>query len=158
MSDKPVVLFDIDYTLFDTALFKNSNLTRYTVYGEVIDVLDKLKSIAELGIFSKGESEFQRDKLKNTNIGKFFKEFNTHIFLNKEDNLKQVLDNYNDRKILLVDDKLPVLQAAKLQSSLVIAIWLKRGPFAQNQKEIPGFKPDFRIDNLSEVVRIVQSV
>ena len=38
----------------------------------------------------------------------------------------------------------------------VFTIWVKRGFYAENQKNIPGFKPDAEIKNLSEVVKIVK--
>ena len=38
---KPIVLFDIDYTLFDTAFFKESGLSEHKIYEEVIEVLEE---------------------------------------------------------------------------------------------------------------------
>ena len=154
---KPVVLFDIDYTLFDTAFFKESGLLKHKIYGEVMQVLDGLNEVATLGIFSKGESEFQKTKLKKTGMAKFFKKENIHIFDDKDINLIEVIDKYKDYKIFLVDDKLGILYSAKKHMPQVIAIWVKRGPYAQNQTEIIGFKPDAIVDNLSEVVKIVKS-
>ncbi|MBI2442564.1 MAG: NTP transferase domain-containing protein [Candidatus Levybacteria bacterium] len=37
--EKKVVLFDIDYTLFDTKQFRESDLTKFAVYDEVVEVL-----------------------------------------------------------------------------------------------------------------------
>ena len=83
MNKKPIVLFDIDYTLFDTDHFKKSALTKHKIYEEVRDVLEKLSKIAMLGIFSEGNLEFQRKKLNQTGIEGYFKKDNTHIVLNK---------------------------------------------------------------------------
>jgi len=152
-----VVLFDIDYTLFDTAFFKESGLSQHKIYEEVMQVLDSLNEIAILGIFSKGEVAFQKTKLEKTGMRKFFEENNIHIFDDKDANLISVLEKYKDSKLFLVDDKLGVLCSAKKYMPQVIAIWVKRGPFAQNQKEIAGFTPDAEIKNLSEVVKIIRS-
>lgn len=154
---KPIVLFDIDYTLFDTAFFKQSGLSEHKIYSEVRQVLDSLSVFATLGIFSKGESEFQRTKLEETGILRLFKEENVHIFDDKDVNLIQVINKYRDSKIFLVDDKLGILYSAKKHMPKIITVWVKRGWYAQNQKEIPGFIPDAEVENLSEVVRIVQS-
>lgn len=155
---KPIVLFDIDYTLFDTAYFKESKLLKHKIYNEVIEVLENLSKIAILGIFSKGETEFQKTKLKKTGMMKFFKDNNVHIFDDKDANLINVLKKYkNSNKLFLVDDKLGILYSAKKHMSQVFTIWVKRGPFAQVQKPIGGFSPDEQIENLSEIVRIVQS-
>jgi len=157
MNKKKFVLFDIDFTLFDTRTFKNSQLTRYTVYVEVMSVLEKLSKIAELGIFSKGESEFQKTKLAKTGMEKFFKDKNIHIFIDKDVNLINVLGKYRDSGIFIVDDRLEILYSAKKHMEQVFTIWVKRGWYAENQKPISGFTSDAEVENLSEVVRIVQS-
>ncbi len=154
---KPIVLFDIDYTLFDTAFFKQSKLLKHKIYADVMQVLDNLSAFALLGIFSKGESEFQKTKLEKTGIAKFFKEKNIHIFDDKDANLINILEKYKDSKIFLIDDKLSVLSSAKKHVPEVCVIWVKRGPFAENQQPIFGFVPDAEIKNLSEVVEIVKS-
>lgn len=152
---KPVVLFDIDYTLFDTAFFKESKLMAHKTYNEVIEVLDNLKEIAILGIFSEGDVELQKRKLRKTNINKYFGKDHTHIVLRKFDELKRVLKNYQERQIFFVDDKLKILYDAKKLSSDIFTIWVKRGPFAKMQKPISGFIPDAEVKILSEVVSII---
>ncbi|MBI4096266.1 MAG: NTP transferase domain-containing protein [Candidatus Levybacteria bacterium] len=153
---KPVVLFDIDYTLFDTKTFKKSGLTEYRLYAEVKSILEKMKDFAEIGIFSEGENNFQRGKLKKTFIHSHFEENDVHIFLAKEDNLQHVLDKYAGREFFLVDDKLTILYNAKMLMPSVVAIWIKRGPFAESQKELEGFKPDAEIKNLSDILSIIR--
>ena len=153
--NKCVVLFDIDYTLFDTANFKQSRLLEHKIYQEVISVLDSLKKIAILGIFSEGDLKFQTQKLVKTDIKKYFKEMHTHIVLNKLNDIKRVFEKYKDNKIFLIDDKLSILNKLKKIMPLCFTIWVKRGWYAQNQKEIPGFKPDATVDNLREVVKII---
>ncbi len=157
MNDKPVILFDIDYTLFDTHKFKNSQLKDYSLYEEVIRVLTQLSEFVTLGFFSKGVIGFQTIKLQKTGMSKFFKDHNVHIFDDKDANLISVLEKYKRSNLFLVDDKLGVLDSAKKHVPQIITIWVKRGPFAESQKSIPGFKPDAEVENLSEVVRIVRS-
>lgn len=155
-STKSLVLFDIDYTLFDTAFFKHSGLSEHKIYEEVMLVLDNLNSFVTLGIFSKGEIEFQKTKLEKTGMAKFFKKENIHIFDDKDTNLIQVLNKYKGYKIFLIDDKLGILYSAKTYSNQIFTIWVKRGPFAKVQKDISGFKPDKIIENLSDVVSIIK--
>lgn len=152
---KPIVLFDIDYTLFDTDFFKESGLSEHRIYEEVISVLESLSKIAKLGIFSEGNISFQIRKLKETNIEKYFAEDNTHIVLNKLDELEGIFQRYKNRKFFFVDDKLTILSDAKKAFPDVFTIWVKRGPFAQSQKEIPGFKPDAEVKTLSKVIKII---
>lgn len=155
---KPIVLLDIDYTLFDTDFFKESNLSKPKIYKEVIRALEDLKKIAVLGIFSEGDLDFQKTKLKEDGIDKYFGKENVHIVSNKLDALKNVLRKYNkETKTFFVDDKLTILFAAKKMFPKIFAVWVRRGFYAKNQKEISGFTPDAEVENLSEAVRIVQS-
>lgn len=157
MIKKPIILFDIDYTLFDTALFKQSGFSKHKIYEEVMRVLDDLSVFATLGIFSEGQVDFQKNKLKETKIGKYFMQDNAHIVSRKVDALKVTLGKYKDRKIFFVDDKLSILYNSKELFPEIFTIWVKRGPFASNQKAIPGFAPDSEVENLSEIVKIVKS-
>jgi phosphoglycolate phosphatase-like HAD superfamily hydrolase len=157
MDKKKFILFDIDYTLFDTETFKSSALQRYSIYEEVEAVLMQLKQISLLGIFSKGENEFQKTKLKKTGLIKFFAENNIHIFVDKDANLTGILKKYQDLKLFLVDDKLDILFSAKKNMPEITTVWVKRGPFALKQKPIEDFAPDVTIDNLSNLFNIVSS-
>ena len=154
---KPVVLFDIDYTLFDTRKFKDSQLQNYNIYKEVMGILMQLKNIATLGIFSKGETGFQKTKLIKTGMIKFFGENNVHIFDDKDANLINVLEKYKNSKLFLVDDKLEILCSAKKHIPQIFAIWVKRGPYAQIQEPIENFTPNVTIENLSNLYSIVSS-
>jgi len=157
MNKKPIVLFDIDYTLFDTDYFKKSSLTKHKIYAEVKDVLEQLSKIAILGIFSEGDLEFQRKKLNQTAIVDYFEKDSMHIVLNKLDEFRTVLKKYEERITFFVDDKLSILHDAKKIFPKVVTIWVKRGIYAQNQKEIPGFKPDAEVETLKEAVLIIIS-
>lgn len=157
LDTKPVVLFDIDDTLFDTATFIESGLAEYKVYEEVIHVLEKLSVFATLVIFSKGEEQFQKTKLERTGLLKFFNEENIYIFADKNINLMQVINKYKNSKIFLVEDILEVLNSAKKNMQQIFTIWARRGRYAQSQKAILGFTPDAEVENLAEVVKIIQS-
>ena len=100
--DKPkIVLFDIDYTLFNTDVFKETQLKKHSVYDEVHDILKKLSKISKLVIFSEGEIDFQKTKLDKTDIKRYFNEHNIHIFKNKTDGLQLVLRKYSHGQIFL---------------------------------------------------------
>lgn len=150
-----VVLFDIDYTLFDTARFKQTNLVEYSLYEEVPSVLSQLQKIAKLGIFSEGETEFQRAKLIKTQIHSQFHEDYINIVEKKEYSYAEMLQRFDKSLVFLIDDKLPVLHDAKRQFRDVVTIWIKRGPFAENQQDIPGFEPDAIVTSLAEAVPVI---
>jgi FMN phosphatase YigB (HAD superfamily) len=153
---KKIVLFDIDYTIFDTDVFKKSDRTTYTLYNEVLDTFSRLKEIADFGIFSEGDIAFQHRKLRETNIEDYFLSEHIHIFEKKNDMLKKLLDRYDDKgKLFFVDDKLSVLHLAKQYEPSVFTIWVERGMYALNQKPIKGFVPDGTVKTLHDIVPLI---
>lgn len=158
VTGEKVVLFDIDYTLFDTAEFKKSNLQTYSVYQEVLDVIEKLQPIAKLGIFSEGKLELQKNKLVQTSIHSFFSDEFVHIVPTKDETLYGILDKYDEFTLFLVDDKLLVLYNAKKYKPSIFTIWVKRGIYAQKQEPIEGFLPDATTDDLRGIVELVEGM
>ena len=152
---KKLVLFDIDYTLFNTASFKKSDLSLFELYQEVIVALDNIGKIAELGIFSEGKNYLQRKKLNRTGILQHFTEDKIHIVDSKEDFIEGIIKSYKDFKIFLVDDKIDVLMQAKKYDSSVYTIWVKRGPYAEGI-ELKDFHPDCVLTQLSELENVIK--
>jgi FMN phosphatase YigB (HAD superfamily) len=150
-----IVLFDIDYTLFDTDAFKESSLTKFSLYREILPILESLVGIAELGIFSKGENEFQNNKLQQTGVSNFFQQEHVHVFEDKDTNLKNIIEKYKDFKIYFVDDRLATLYNAKTINASVFTIWIKRGPFASDESLLANFSPDVVVDDLKEILSVV---
>ncbi len=147
--NKLIILFDIDYTLFDTARFKQSNLTQYSLYPEIHKILNDLSTHATLGILSQGEKGFQQNKLIKTKIEHFFHKDHIHISLDKEKLIRTISEMYKDKSLVIIDDKLTLLLLAKKYIPHVFTIWIKRGEYAKNQKPLPGFTPDAILESLS---------
>ncbi len=152
-----LVLFDLDYTLFDTDAFKKSNLTTYRLFEETLDVILSLKKFADIGIFSEGQVDFQKMKLKKTMLDEHLSAQNVHIVEKKDAILADVLSQYDKRTIFLVDDKLNILELAKRLIPSLFTIWINRGPYAKAQKPIDGFHSDATVDNLNEIENIVRN-
>ncbi len=151
-----IVLFDIDYTLFDTDHFKKSDLKEHKIYEEIIGVLEEVSKVAQIGIFSEGELLFQKNKLTKTKIMNFFKANHVYISKKKEDILESVLAKYKNNKLFLIDDKLMVLYKAKILAPSIFTIWIKRGVYAINQRPIEDFVPDYVAEDLNKVVEIIK--
>lgn len=158
VSAKKVILFDIDYTLFDTKTYKDSELKTFQLYDEVADALGELGSYAELGIFSEGEEAFQKAKLVETAIEERFHEKFVHVVAKKKDVIKEIAKRYSQTMFFLVDDRLEVLFHAKETDPTIYTIWIKRGPFAAAQEPIDGFSPDAEIEDLRMILPIVAGV
>ncbi len=154
--NKKIILLDIDDTLFNTKRFKDSNLTKYSLYKEVPDTLEKLSEHALLGILSQGETDFQLKKLHNTDIYEYFAPENIHIFTQKHLSYKNVFPLYTEKEaIYFVEDRLDQLAEAKKNTISLITVWMKRGRYVKSQEALNDFIPDFIITNLNELVPLV---
>lgn len=123
-------------------------------YKEIMGVLEELSGRVNIGIFSKGETSFQRKKLHG--IKHFFKDHNIHITVDKHKTLPEFTSSHKGKTIYFVDDALDVLHTAKLLSNDITVIWVKRGKYAQKQLPIAGFTPDAIIENLSELIPLIK--
>jgi len=151
-----IVLLDIDNTLFNTEKLKKSNLTVFELYDEVTDTLDQLSGIATLGIFSQGEIAFQNKKLQETNIQQYFATEHKHIVEYKIEVMKEILGLYTHKaRVYFIDDWLEGLRVAKKSDPSVFTIWIKRGQYAQTQKEHADFTPDAVVEKLHEVIPLI---
>lgn len=159
LSDKPIILFDIDYTLFNTAHLKETNLAEFLLYEEVTGVLEELSPLATLGILSEGTTEWQEKKLHETDIVNFFDKKHTHIVEKKFNLGENILKGYKSSdRIFIIDDKLTFLFEMKSVMPALQTVWIKRGVYAMNQSPISGFTPDFTIDTLNELVPLIKNL
>lgn len=152
---KKIVLFDIDYTLFDTDLFKESDLKTHSLYEEVVGVLVELATHATLGIFSEGNVELQRNKLLKTDIMKNFNEEDIHIFLEKTTPIPEVIGKYKDHKIFLVDDRPSILEKVKKHSPSVFTVFINREKRIWKADEPTDYMADAVITSLNELVPLI---
>ncbi|MEX2007182.1 MAG: hypothetical protein WD992_00200 [Candidatus Levyibacteriota bacterium] len=152
---KKIVLFDIDYTLFDTDLFKESDLTKHSLYEEVVGVLVEIATHATLGIFSEGDMEFQRNKLMKTDIMNHFNEEDIHIFTEKTTPIPQVLNKYKDYKVFLVDDRPSILGKVKKNSPSVFTIFIDREKRIWKGDEPIDYSADATVSTLNEVIPLI---
>jgi FMN phosphatase YigB (HAD superfamily) len=155
MRDK-IVFFDIDYTLFNTDSFKKSGLTQHKNYDEVESILKLVSEEALLGVFSEGDREFQLEKLKKTQIYKYFSPEYIFIVESKVDELKTLLEIKNKSRIFFVDDRLSILSDIKKILPEALVIWVKRGIYAKENKVL-DFLPDYSIDNLETLQDIIKA-
>jgi FMN phosphatase YigB (HAD superfamily) len=149
-----VILFDIDYTLFDTDNFKKSNLTSFKLYSDVKNVLEELSQKYLLGILSKGEKGFQLEKLEKTDILKFFDKDLIFIFEDKAVEFKNVMNKLKNNRVWFVEDKINMLEMAKKTDPDLRTIWFKNGPFIELIKS--SFIPDKVIHSILDLQSLKQ--
>ena len=151
-----VVLFDIDHTLFNTEEFYKSGFKKFILHEEVFEILQDIKQVAEIGIFSEGETSFQELKLVRTKINEMFSQDLVHIAGRKADIMQEVLNKYQGLILFLVDDKLGVLYSAKKLNKDIFTIWVKRGYYADKQERIENFSPDATVSDLLQAANVIK--
>lgn len=144
-----VILFDIDYTLFDTENFKASNLTSFVLYPEVKKTLELLSKSFTLGILSKGEKDFQLKKLAETGILDTFDRDKMFIFEDKVIEFENVMNKLKNSDLWFVEDKINMLEMAKKINPKLKTIWFKNGPFVEIINS--GFIPDKTIASFEDL-------
>lgn len=216
MNNKKIILFDIDYTLFDTTKFKklvaeeiasiihfpdkgfyelleevyykarfdnhfepslfpaslqekvktaihderiksiwfDKDLIKKALYPEAVRVLQELQTLQiPCGIFSTGNTEFQLAKISS--LEDMLRTSHIHIFSNKDEKLSELLQDYRDYSLFLVDDFLSILEKGKKAHPDITTVWMKRGKFAEKVSLPTDFVPDATIMNLEELLPLV---
>lgn len=156
-NSRKIILFDIDYTLFDTERFKETNREIFSVYDDVHDTLTQLSFIADLGIFSEGDIAFQNKKLQKTNIEKYFLKEHTHIVAEKVVSIASLVKKYRaHNNIFLVDDRLQIFPLLKKEFPKLFTIWMrKKSENDSYQEPIEGFSPDAEVKTLKEIIPLI---
>ena len=156
---KVVILFDIDYTLFNTERFKKTNLEIFCVYEDGFETLEELSKIADLGIFSEGDIAFQNKKLREPNIEKYFIRDHMHIVKEKVMAIKALVKKYkNHDQIFLIDDRLAIFPILKKEFPSLFTIWMKReSEHTLYQIPMKDFSPDAEVETLKEIIPLIRS-
>lgn len=220
MTKPKIVLFDIDYTLFDTSVFKetinkkitdkidnrsfknldnkinniflksrektgyfnprhfismvnaqlkvnlplsfldrnlNDNSLYENLYDDVKNVLEDLSKDSNLfiGVFSGGDIRFQKSKIEL--IKHLFHKDHVHIFLNKELEVKKIINRYKSHKLFIIDDWLDILEKSKKMNKNVITIWIKRKGSEFKEKKKSNFSPDYILSDLQKITSIIKN-
>lgn len=142
-----------DYEIIKNALLKTDNFEN-NYYNETLNILKKLSADLTVGIFSKGFTDFQNEKIKG--VQHLLDENHIYITLNKQIALPDLIEKYKDNILYLVDDALDVLYTAWKLNQSIITIWVKRGKYAMNQNPISGFKPTFEVETLTNVPSLIK--
>lgn len=120
------------------------------------DVLTQLQeSNINLGILSTGDKKHQLAKIDS--VKAYFPEESHHIFPNKIESIKDVLENYSDFQVYIIDDLPEVLAKAKEINSTVKTILIKTNKVHESTPAVEDFRPDYEIEDLDSVVEIVTS-
>lgn len=116
---------------------------------EDISSLNEISEIAKIAFFSKGEESFQKEKI--TKFSDIYNEADIFIFSEKIDKFSEVFPKYSDFEAYLVDDSLPVLEAAKSFDPNIKTILIDRSGKVSENGSI-----DFKVSTLSDIMPILK--
>lgn len=139
-------------------IFINERRKKYSLFPEVQDLLQALRSKYRLGLVTNGPPDLQKEKIGRTGIGKFFDNIliSGEIGIGKPDarlfNLALARFSVEHTKVVMVGDSLERdIQGA--HNVGIRGVWINRiGVKAENQEIVP----DYEIGNLEELVSILE--
>ncbi len=91
-------------------VFWNIDLFNKNVYKDA-SVIKDLGRIGNIGIFSKGEESFQKQKISF--LSDIVEPDDIHVFRNKLEKISEILDIYQDLNIYFIDNELEVLESIR---------------------------------------------
>jgi hypothetical protein len=151
---------------FDPQMFLDKISSKYLIAKEILEkswwseesfskclLIDEnffkeVRKIALIGIFSKGEINFQKKKIEK--FMNFINADDVHIFEDKIIKINEILAKYNDSNIYVVDDDLRVLENFKKANRLVFTILVKKEKAITVNDNI-----DIAMDNVSEILPLL---
>jgi len=203
-SKKITVLFDIDYTLFNTVTFVNnvyeknsSSIDKETFYKileeirvnlkqalseknsiksnivsslwnqaglgqnfykETVGVLEEISKIATVGIFSKGDERFQKEKIKS--ISRFFAVYKTFSMSSTIISVPSLYFLIISGSFLYLSSVILICPSLKKLNEDIYTVWIKREvnyeSYLFNQEPIKGFMPDVTMPNLRKLIPLIK--
>ncbi len=126
-------------------VFWNIDLFNKNVYKDA-SVIKDLGRIGDIGIFSKGEESFQKQKISF--LSDLIETDDIHIFKNKIDKINEVLEIYQDLNIYFIDNEPDVLESVKKINPEAYLILIDRKNEYENSDII-------KIKDLSELKSLI---
>jgi len=117
--------------------------------------LDLDKKNVQIGIFSTGETAYQKIKIES--LKNYLKENHVHIAPNKFKAIKDTFDIYKTYQTYLVDDFPQILEGAKNHNKNIFTIFIKRKESLPSIVIPDNFKPDATITSLNQLASIIKA-
>lgn len=140
------------------AVFMDDKLDSY-IFSEVLSFLSDLRAISKIGILSKGDTKFQRLKIRS--LAYLLDKDSFYIGVDKVDLLEEARIKNFGSEILIIDNKLSILAALNQIDSDIIYIWIRRSPEGDLDKDIDlnyNYTPNFKVSDLKQAIEIIKNV
>ena len=124
------------------------------LYNDVLGFLKKWSKEADFILLSYGEEKFQKLKIENSGIKKYFKRVIITRDIDKSKPFKKLFSE--NKKIIFVEDNPQALSKTKTSFSQIITVRINRGE-GKYYQESDNPQIDFSIKNLKELEKILKS-
>lgn len=136
-------------------IIEDPTLLASCIYSDVYETLLALqKDNIQLAVFSTGDRDLQLGKIRAVNS--FFQEKDIHIYELKDIEIPQLLEQYEEKDIYVIDDHVRVLAQFAKQHIASVRILIVRPSVGYHSEDNDNFIPEYRINELSEVLAIVR--
>jgi len=125
------------------------------LYNDVLGFLKKWSKEADFILLSYGEEKFQKLKIENSGIKKYFKRVIITRDIDKSKPFKKLFSE--NKKIIFVEDNPQALSKTKTSFSQIITVRINRGE-GKYYQEPDNSQIDFSIKNLKELDKILKSL
>lgn len=126
----------------------------HALYPEAINVIQHLKELGKVILFTEGDSVYQRRKLDQSGLAKMAD--GVELYEHKLEHLDEVLKKYGGNKIVFIDDRAESLSKIKNQFPEVFTVEVCQGHYAAVDHKIHETM-DKVINSISELHTLKQS-
>jgi FMN phosphatase YigB (HAD superfamily) len=129
------------------------------LYPESLDVIEYLRTFADVAILSDGDVVFQPRKIERSGLGSAVGE-NVLIYVHKEEELEDVEARMPAEHYVVIDDKLRILAAVKdVWHERVTTVFPRQGHYAFDEVVLATYPPaDITVDRIGEVLKLSPDV
>jgi len=122
------------------------------LYPSSLDVLDRLRGWGPTVILSDGDVVFQPRKIERAGLRDLVD--GVLIYVHKELELDDVEERFPAERYVMVDDKLRILSAVKMQwGPRVVTVFPRQGHYARDPKILAAFEPaDIAIGRIGDLL------
>ena len=117
------------------------------------EILTQISSLGKRVILAYGDLVYQPIKLSIFN--NFIDTYQTYEKLTPTA-ISEIIELYDNSQIILIDDKLQNLADFKKSKDGVTTVWIKDGPYKNDL--VPGFTPDYAVNNLAELTELIKRI
>ena len=122
----------------------------------VKELMEYVDPKGEIVILTEGDLVYQPMKIKNLEVSKYLDEL--FVFENENKNIDEISKIYQNRRKVMIDDKITVLENFKKNVKNSIVIHLKQGNYKDLSSKDSKFKPDFTAKNIEEVTSFIKGL